>query len=276
MVTDTQVAAPQAVDAQTTPPAAQADSMPVDAPLYRIDAQRGAEYWGCRALMSVFTVDGDVSDLVPDGLTLDEPAIGAVLVAEYGASTLGPYGEFVSMLRVVDDRGTSGLYVPYIYVTNDAALTAGREVLGAPKKLARVTVAPAQEVVVGTLERPVGQPLATVHLAPTDRLGDEVLDAFLPAGTPCFSHRVVPGPPGATVVDELIRWHVDLAVRTDAFGDGLRFTGSGGLTYPTRSVVDPVARLAVGTPIATAYLEFDMRLRAGGVVWSRTVGPTSD
>jgi hypothetical protein len=37
--------------------------------------------------------------------------------------------------------------------------------------------------------------------------------------------------------------------------------------------VDPVGRLAVGTPIATAYLEFDMRLRADGVVWSRTVVP---
>ncbi len=269
MVTDTPPQAPPAVGVHVT-------SMPLDAPLYRLDPERGAEYWGCRGLMSVFTVDGDVSDLVPDGLALDEPAIGAVLVAEYGASTLGPYGEFVSMLRVVDDQGTSGLYIPYIYVTNDAALTAGREVLGAPKKLASVTVTAAQELVVGSLERPVGQPLATVTLAPSQRLGDEVLDAFLPGGTPCFSHRVVPGPPGATIVDELVRWHVDLAVHTDAFGDGLRFTGPGGLAYPTSSAVDPVGRLAVGTPIATAYLEFDMRLRAGGVVWSRTVAPGRD
>jgi len=115
-------------------------STPLDAPLFRMDSERGIEYWGCRAVMAGFTVAGDVGDLIPRGLHLDSPAIGAVLVADYGASTLGPYGEFVSFLRVVDDAGTEGLYVPYIYVTDDAAMAAGREVLGAPKKLAAIDV----------------------------------------------------------------------------------------------------------------------------------------
>src|SRR5674476_846037 len=94
-------------------------STPLDAPLFQMSSERGIEYWGCKAVVATFTVAGDVSDLVPRGLHLDSPALGAVLVADYGASTPGPYREFVSLLRVVDDDGVDGLYVPYIYVTND-------------------------------------------------------------------------------------------------------------------------------------------------------------
>jgi acetoacetate decarboxylase len=245
-------------------------STPLDAPLFQMDPARGIEYWGCRAVMATFTVAGDVADLVPRGLHLDDPPFGAVLVAEYGASTLGPYGEFVSILRVVDDDGAPGFYVPYIYVTNEAALAAGRELLGAPKKLATVTVDQGPAAAVGTLARPDDCALAKVVVAPAERLDADLFDALLPNGTPMYSLRHLPGPPGATQVHELIRWNCDLAVHVDAFGDQLRFTGPASLTYPTGSGVDPVHRLAVGTFLGGAYLEFDMRLTAGSVVWSES------
>ncbi|MHB1716899.1 MAG: acetoacetate decarboxylase family protein [Acidimicrobiales bacterium] len=246
-------------------------STPLDAPLFQMDPERGIEYWGCRAVMAAFTVGGDVADLVPRGLHLDSPALGAVLVADYIASTLGPYREFVSLVRVVDDSGADGIYIPYIYVTGDAAMAAGREVLGAPKKLAAIDVTVHPEAVVGTLARPCGSTLASVVVSPAERLPAEILDAFLPPGTPFYSLRHLPGPPGATQVHELIRWNCDLAARKDAFGDDLRFTGPGSVTYPARSAVDPVHRLEVDTLVAAAYLEFDMRLTAGTCVWSETV-----
>jgi hypothetical protein len=112
--------------------------------------------------------------------------------------------------------------------------------------------------------------LAQVIVAPAQRLGADLLDALLPPGTPFFSLRHLPGPPGATQVHELIRWNCDLAVRSDAFGDQLRFTGPASIAYPTRSGVDPVHRLEVGAFLGGAYLEFDMRLTAGSVVWSET------
>jgi acetoacetate decarboxylase len=246
-------------------------STPLDAPLFQMDPDRGIEYWGCKAVMATFTVGGDVAEFVPRGLHLDTPAFGAVLIADYGASTIGPYAEYVSLLRVVDDDGVAGMYIPYIYVTNDAALTAGREVLGAPKKLAAIDVDVTAQAVVGSLARPAGCPLAQVIVAPAERLGAELLDALLPPGTPFFSLRHLPGPPGATQVHELIRWNCDLAIHSDAFGDQLRFTGPASITYPTRSGVDPVHRLEVDTFLGGAYLEFDMRLTAGSVVWSETV-----
>jgi acetoacetate decarboxylase len=248
---------------------------PLDAPLYEMDPLRGIEYWGCKAVMATFTVGGDVAELVPRGLHLEDPAIGAVLVADYGASTLGPYGEFVSFLRVTTDDGVAGMYIPYIYVTNDAALTAGREVLGAPKKLAAITVDVTSQAVVGSLARPVAHTLAEVIVAPAGRLDSALSDALLPPGTPFFSRRHLPGPPGATQVHELIRWNCDLAVRADAFGDPLRFTGPASINYPTHSGVDPVHRLAVETFLGGVYMEFDMRLTAGGVVWSETVAADS-
>lgn len=246
------------------------ESTPLDSPLFRMDAQRGIEYWGCRAVIATFTVADGVADLLPRGLHLDQPGIGAVLVADYGVSTLGPYREFVSLLRVVDDTGTTGMYIPYIYVTNDAALAAGREVLGAPKKLAEIVVDGSGPAVVGSLSRPASCDLARLIVAPAQRLEDDLLEAVLPAGTPFYSLRHLPGPPGATQVHELIAWHCDLRVRADAYGDGLRFTGPTSLTYPTRSATDPVHRVGVDTMLGGMYLEFDMRLTAGGVIWSET------
>ncbi|HUY85833.1 MAG TPA: acetoacetate decarboxylase family protein [Acidimicrobiales bacterium] len=251
-------------------------STPLDSPLYQMDPERGVEYWGCRAVMAGFIVAGDVSDLVPHGLHLDTPAVGAVLIADYGASTLGPYAEYVSILRVTDDNGTAGLYVPYIYVTVDSAMAAGREVLGAPKKIASIGLDQRPEAIVGYLNRPAGTSLAEVIISPSERLPAEVFDAFLPSGTPMFSLRNLPGPPGATQVCELIQWNCDLALHKDAFGDDIRFTGPGSITYPAHSGVDPVHRLEVDTFIAGAYVEFDMRLTAGKVVWSDTLTALSE
>ena len=124
---------------------------------------------------------------------------------------------------------------------------------------------------VGSLARPAACPLAQLIVSPAERLGADLLDALLPPGTPFFSLRHLPGPPGATQVHELVRWNCDLAVRSDAFGDPLRFTGPASINYPTCSAIDPVHRLAVDTFLGGAYLEFDMRLTADTVVWSETI-----
>src|ERR1019366_8756215 len=162
-------------------------STPLDAPLFQMDPERGIEYWGCRAVIAGFTVAGDVSDLVPRGLHLDSPALGAVLVADYGASTLGPYAEYVSILRVIDDFGNAGFYIPYIYVTNEAALAAGREVLGAPKKLAAIGVQVRSEAVIGSLARPADALLTKVIVAPAERVSGGVLHALISPRAPMFT-----------------------------------------------------------------------------------------
>ena len=242
---------------------------PLDAPLYQMNPQRGVEYWGCRAAVAAFTVAGDVSDLIPDGLHLpDSPPIGLVFIADYGNSTIGPYSEFVSFIQVETDDGESGMYIPYIYVTNDAAMAAGREVLGAPKKLASIDISSELDVTTATLARPSSTPLATITMVPAERLDAGILGALMPEEAPVFTLRSLPAPPGGAEVRELVRWTNKIGVHTDAFGDPQQFIGPGSLTYPSRSAIDPVHRLEPDTMLGTIYMEFDLRLYAGRVVRS--------
>ncbi len=247
-----------------------ARSIPLDAPLYQINAERGAEYWNCSAVAGIFTVEGDVTDLIPEGLTVaSTPSVGMVFVADYGASTLGPYKEFVSFIQVKDDKDNIGLYIPYIYVTNDVALASGREVLGAPKKMADISIDKSTNVIVGELNRPSNLPLVKVTTSPVDRVDPILLDALLPKDAYFYSLRYLPGPPGGTTVSELVAWKSEMAFHKDAFGDQIQFMGPGSVTYPFESPQDPVSRLKVGTMLATAYMEFDLRLKPGHIVNSK-------
>ncbi len=242
-------------------------SMPLDSPLYQMNPDRGAEYWNCRGVGALFTIEGDVNDLIPPGLKVSSnPGLGMVLFAEYGFSTLGPYNEFVSFIHVEDESGTSGLYVPYIYVTNDAAMAAGREILGAPKKIADISIGTDQDVVMASLSRPSNIKLAEIVMKPSERVPSGGLDALMPKDTPFYSRRYLPAPPGGTKVDELVKWSSEMSVHLDSFSDPIQFMGPGSLTYPAHSAIDPVHRLGVGTSLGVMYMEFDLHLRTGEVI----------
>ncbi|MEM3138741.1 MAG: acetoacetate decarboxylase family protein, partial [Archaeoglobaceae archaeon] len=109
-------------------------SIPLDAGLYGASLQVKAkdvvtEYINCEAVMAFFTTSEEVDALLPEGLNLySNPPNAAVFIANYPYSTLGPYYEMFSLIQV-DFNGSLGYYIPYIYVTNDAALAAGREVV---------------------------------------------------------------------------------------------------------------------------------------------------
>ena len=249
--------------------AAETQGMPIGSPLYDIDPVRGAEYWRCRAVAAVFTVGGDLSDVIPGGL---RPAaanpIGIVMIAEYGGSTVGRYLELTSFVQVANEAGRLGMYIPYIYVTNDAAMAAGREVLGAPKKLADIRLEDSYDTIQGTMDRPEGKRLATLTVTPSSRLDPALFQAVLAPGTPFFSLRHIPGPPGGMLVHELIEWSSEIHVHKDAAGDQLMFTGPGSLTYDSPSAIDPLHRIGVAGMIACTYMEFDMRLVNGRAVKS--------
>lgn len=57
--------------------------------------------------------------------------------ANYRASSYGPYKEHIVSIPCLWD-GSLYLYVPLIYVTTDAAMAAGRETGGWPKKIADI------------------------------------------------------------------------------------------------------------------------------------------
>jgi acetoacetate decarboxylase len=81
--------------------------------------------------------------MLPEDVTTlpvpDLPGFSAVkhIWAHYRDSSFGPYDEFIVGIPCLY-KGELYIYVPFIYVTTDAAMAAGREIGGWPKKIADI------------------------------------------------------------------------------------------------------------------------------------------
>lgn len=164
--------------------------IPHDSPLYEIDEERGIEYRNCEAITGFFTIKNDITELLPEGLNpYSAPAQGGIWLSHYSFSTVGEYYEYLTVIQVEDEQGDMGYYIPYIYVTNDAALAAGRELAGAPKKFAKIGLVKEYDVIMGYLERPAGKRLVTFVMKPNTRAAGTLIDFILPKPTYLYSVR---------------------------------------------------------------------------------------
>ncbi|MGB2609135.1 MAG: acetoacetate decarboxylase family protein [Isosphaeraceae bacterium] len=139
-------------------------SVPCDAPLYPAPPYL---YEGATMLAFDYLTDPKTAvELLPavDGLELTDPPHAGLVFARYPKSTLGPYDELVLYLNATF-QGKEVRYGAYLYVTTDAAMAAGREMGGFPKKIAVITFE-AGATYRATLERPAGQLLASATLTP--------------------------------------------------------------------------------------------------------------
>ncbi len=108
---------------------------PVGAPLY---PALPWQYHRARFFTVTYETDPDAAaDSLPDGLSFGEPAVARVTFASYPETPVGPYNEALQTIECAWQGQTLG-FVNRIVLDNDAALAAGREVLGYCKKLARV------------------------------------------------------------------------------------------------------------------------------------------
>jgi hypothetical protein len=102
-----------------------------------------AKYGDMDYVSIAFATDADkAAALIPKELQLVKiplPGQSAanLVFAKYRECDLGPYMEVIVSIPVLH-KGRIYLYVPAIYVDNDAALLAGRELGGYPKKMARI------------------------------------------------------------------------------------------------------------------------------------------
>ncbi len=98
-------------------------------------------------IIVAFATDADkAAALIPKELDLIKiaalpgQAAANLVFAKYRENDeIGPYTEMIVNIPVLY-KGQLYLYVPAIYVDNDAALTAGREFGGYPKKMAQITM----------------------------------------------------------------------------------------------------------------------------------------
>lgn len=239
------------------------ESIPFDAPLYDFNRERGLEYRNCDALMAVFLTSSDVDKILPEGIEpFSDPPQAGIWISRYSFSTLGAYNEELSVIMVKDVHGEMGYYIPYIYVTNDAALAAGREIAGAPKKLADIKIENKLDFIEATLERPSGKRLITFTFKPVERAMGGVLDVYLPYPTPLLSVRHVPWikKPGDGLT-QLISWCTEVDFHVDPRGEKTIWTGPTSITYDSPSDCDPVHKLKIDELLAAMYLQFDMKLK---------------
>lgn len=125
-------------------------SMPEIAPLY---PNPPIKYEDAELLSAMFTIKKEIAEkIIPEPLKAGSANLGLVVIAYYPKTSIGPYYE--SFLWVQAIHGNQiGFYCPYIYVTTDAALAAGREIWGFPKKIAKINISKENNKIVGLVER---------------------------------------------------------------------------------------------------------------------------
>ncbi|NOY10547.1 MAG: acetoacetate decarboxylase family protein, partial [Archaeoglobi archaeon] len=146
------------------------------------------------------------------------------------------------------------------YVTNDAAMAAGREIAGAPKKLAKIELRKSYDVVQGILERPEGTRLVTFTMRPSARATGGLIDMVLPKPTYLYSVRHLPPINGKGGVTQLVKWYADIDFHVDPNGEKVIFAGTASVSYDMPSAIDPVHRIEIDEVLLAIYFQFDMKL----------------
>lgn len=245
-------------------------STPFHAPLYTGPV---IEYWDVEAVIALGLFDrASVESILPEGLEpAGDPVLGALWVGRYPFSTVGSYNEFLVAIQVLRG-GELGYYVPYIYVTNDAALAAGREVLGAPKKLAEITLERGvYSTVLGAARR--GYMEAVVEVRPEGYVEEPVIRSLLPEeGVNLYSIRSLPPAGESPGIAQLVHWKAFVHFARRPSGRISAMAGPARV-HLRGSLEDPIDSLGLKAAEQGFYAVFDMQLKPVRVVGEWRIEP---
>jgi acetoacetate decarboxylase len=239
---------------------------PFDASLYgaSIAPSQGGDYTigyeDCEGLVALFTTSNDVTRLLPEGIEpYSTPPTAGVLLTHYPFSTVGEYHEFITVVQVEDHDGEMAYYIPYIYVTNDAALAAGRELAGAPKKLASIDLDTDGTIARGSLARERTD-LLSLSVKPEQRAVGGIVDTVMGGRLPLLSIRHLPPIEGGDGCTQLVKWYADMDWHEDGQGRPRRWLGPTEVAYEAGSAHDPIHKVPVERQMAGLHGHFDMTL----------------
>ncbi len=143
------------------------NSMPISAPLYNFKHNEKFLYPNAKFLMVSFSVAAEsVKNLVPSPLKITNYPMIICFIASYEKSVLssspdaltswGSYNEAATLIEVklkTDETRVKGWYCNSIFVDNDAAMAAGREIYGFPKKIAEISLLDDETRKIGIVKR---------------------------------------------------------------------------------------------------------------------------
>jgi hypothetical protein len=232
------------------------------------------------AMLDYLTDANSAAAMLPEPMATlpipELPGYAAVkqIWAHYRDSSFGPYNELLTVIPCLHD-GQMWLYVPLIYVTNDAALAGGREIGGWPKKLAKIDFDRVGDEYRCTLERH-GERLASVRMTIGGPLFSTPLPADKTVSLPDPYNMTLPLPPPTGSPQESVAlptasFKVMPAVGSDTplvarvIGAPWRLkgtfsSGSGGSASYRPSDEDPFYKLPILKILGSMYFEGNMTL----------------
>jgi acetoacetate decarboxylase len=234
------------------PPEKWGYSNPIIAPLY----PKPPIYWPEAEVQLILyeTEEKNVKQVIPFPL---EPNGNEVIawISYFPLSTQGRFHEAALYVQVKYGK-YKGVYEPFLYVTNEVPLTAGREIWGYQKKLANINLTLERELVKGVVERAGVKVMEATSVLERPAKIEE-----LPFG-PIFSLKNIPA---AELRQKPLR---QLVLTEGKFvpRKGQFFGGRGSINFE-RSEIDPTYKLAP-TKVAAGYFGiFDAELPLGKVVY---------
>lgn len=182
-------------------------TMPVTAPLF---GRPPVHYRARETLVVRYETDPDAAlEVLPSCLELPGKAMATIGIQEIVDSSLGTYREAFLAVDALW-RGEAKRYLIVLALTsNDAALVWGREVSGAPKTTGVVAFNKLPEGVLGYVERPAGERLATVEFR-RDEWVDPATLTIQPAPFVCLRVQINPEGVEPRVHAELIETPSDV------------------------------------------------------------------
>ena len=230
-------------------------SMPICRPVFH---NGPARFVNREFMMITYRSDpAAVRKLVPEPLQVKEPIVEFEVVHMPDSSGMGDYYESGQVIQV-EHEGVSGSLSHMMYLDSVAGMTAGREMLGFPKKLGFPALKLEYDTLVGTLD--IGK--TRVATATMSYKYQELDPAAAKQGMESaanFLLKVIPHVDGSLRICELVRYPI-----TDIVIKGA-WTGPGALSF-TPHALAPLADLPVVEVLGASHMVMDMTLGLGEVV----------
>ncbi|MGQ9723167.1 MAG: acetoacetate decarboxylase family protein [Candidatus Jordarchaeum sp.] len=224
-------------------------SIPIQAPMY---PEPPYKYPGARGILIVYeTEPNNIKKVLPDVLEVGDMPLAFLGIMEYPkCEPLGPYNEAYLMVQA-KCGDVSAWFNPFMWVTTEEALVAGREIWGFPKKMADIELVQKEEKVMGTVERK-GIKFIEAVVEPSGPL-----EMPFEATIMTFK-QMLKGDGSGLDVKKVILTSNPLEIKKMMGGEGkIKFA---------KSKEDPVDLLKPTKLAASVYVEYDMTLPYGKII----------
>lgn len=196
--------------------------------------------------------------LIPEPLVLASDLCVLHVYWMHDADWFGVYGESAFQLPVTLPDGSAAVYSPFLVLGSDAAVAAGRELYGQPKKAGVVSLAPDGDLLVGKVGRNgIDVATATMCWKQEPAVGDP-LEELVAGASRNVNLRVLDDGEGGVRRELVVRVFEDVAV-------GEAWVGPATLELRPNAQV-PVHRLAVEEVVLGLHRVVDLTLPPGAVI----------